>query len=119
MRPFARTQRLNDEIQRILADLIEREVQDPRVGFATVTGVRAAKDLSTARVFITVRSGQNVEETLAGLRAAAGFLRSRLAEQLQLRNVPELHFRYDESIERGFRMDELFRRLAEEREEDA
>lgn len=119
MRPFERTQRLNDEIQRIVADLIEREVQDPRVGFTTVTGVRVARDLSTARVFVTVGVDQSVEETLAGLKAAAGFLRRRLAEQLQLRNVPELHFRYDESVERGFRMDAIFRRLAEEREEDA
>ena len=119
MRPFERTERLNDELQRILAELIEREVQDPRVGFVTVTGVRVARDLSTARVFVTMGAGQEVAETLAGLKAAAGFLRRRLAEMLQLRSVPELHFRYDESVERGFRMDEIFKRLAEERDEDA
>jgi ribosome-binding factor A len=119
MKPFTRTDRLNEEILRILSGLIEREVQDPRVGLVTVTGVEVARDLSVARIFVTVPDGQDVEGTLKGVKAAAGFLRSRLAEIMQLRSVPELRFRYDDSIERGIRMEALFRRLAEEREEDA
>jgi ribosome-binding factor A len=77
------------------------------------------RDLSVAQVFVTVPGGQDVVETLNGLKAAAGFLRSRLAESIQARSVPELRFHYDDSIERGIRMESLFRRLAEERGEDA
>jgi ribosome-binding factor A len=115
MKPFSRTDRLNDQIKRILSELLERDVKDPRIGFVTITGVEVASDLSIARVYVTAAEGQDTGETLGGLQAAAGFLRGRIGEELSLRNTPELRFLYDESLDRGMRMDALLRRIAEER----
>ena len=118
MKPFSRTDRLNDQIKRILGELLEREVKDPRVGFVTITGVEVASDLSVARVYVTAAEGQDTEVTLGGLKAAAGFFRRRIGEELSVRSTPELRFLYDESLDRGMRMDALLRQIAEERNDN-
>ncbi len=115
MSGYDRTERIADEIKRLLGELLEREVRDPRVGFVTVMGVEVTSDLAYATVYVTAGEGEDVGEVLAGLAAAAGFLRRRLGESLSLRHIPELRFHEDASIERGFRMDALLKRLAEER----
>ena len=107
MRSFERTDRLNEELRRILGELLEREVRDPRIGRVTLTGVEMTRDLSVARVFVALPEGQDVPATMKGLQGAAGFLRRRLAENWPLRNIPELRFCYDESVERGIRMEAL------------
>ena len=117
MKPFQRTDRLNDQILKILAEVVEHEIQDPRVGFVTITGVEVSGDLSVARVFMTVGEDDDVEESLEGLRAGSGYLRKRLGEELSIRVIPELRFQYDESLDRGLRMEALFRQIAEERDE--
>ena len=104
-----------DQIKRLVGDLIEREVHDPRVGFTTVTGVEVSPDYSVARVYVTVGQQEDPQRSLQGLSAASGFLRARLAERLSLRQTPELRFFYDESIDQGFRMDAILKRIAEER----
>jgi len=116
MESFDRTDRVGDEIKRIVGTLIEREVKDPRVGFVTVTGVKVARDFSVATIYVTVGETEDLEETLAGLRAASGFIRKRLGENVKLRNTPELRFIYDSSVDRGFRMDALLKQLADERD---
>jgi ribosome-binding factor A len=116
MESFDRTDRVGDEIKRIVGTLIEREVKDPRVGFVTVTGVKVARDFSVATIYVTVGETEDLEETLAGLRAASGFIRKRLGEAVKLRNTPELRFIYDSSVDRGFRMDALLKQLADERD---
>jgi ribosome-binding factor A len=102
----ARGARIADQIQRELAELIRTEVRDPRVGLVTLTGVELSRDQSHAKVFFTVL-GADGEEALEGLGRAAGFLRSELARRLTTRKVPELHFAYDESVERGVRLSRL------------
>jgi len=82
------------------------EVRDPRVGLVTLTGVELSRDQSHAKVFFTVL-GADAEEALEGLQRASGFLRSELAHRLTIRKVPELHFAYDESVERGMRLSRL------------
>jgi ribosome-binding factor A len=105
---FSRATRIGDQIQKELADLIRHEVKDPRVGMVTITGVDVASDYSHAKVFVTTLEDQrSIEETLEGLNCAAGFLRSSLFHRLQLRVIPQLHFVYDESIERGIRLTSL------------
>ena len=91
-----------------MAELIRLELRDPRVKLVTLTGVELSNDKSHAKVFFTVlgADGQQ-EEVLEGLTRAAGFLRSALAHRLSTRTVPELHFAYDESIERGVRLSRL------------
>ena len=103
--PGARSARIADQIQRSLAEVIRLELRDPRVGLVTLTGVELSRDQSHAKVFFTVLGAPSeAENALEGLTRAAGFLRSELARQLTTRKVPELHFAYDESVERGIRL---------------
>lgn len=99
---FNRTRRVGEQIQRELAQLIQQEIKDPRLGMVTVSGVDVAKDLSVAKVFITVM-GENpdIKLSLQVLEKAAGFLRHELGRRMTVRHVPQLRFFYDESISRG------------------
>ena len=107
-REYSRASRLGDQIQRDLAELIRLEVKDPRVSLVTVTAVEVSADLTHARVFVTTLADAiGAEETLQALQHAAGFLRSRLSHSLRVRQVPELRFVYDESVERGLRLSRL------------
>ena len=104
----ARSARIADQIQRSLAELIRTELRDPRVGLVTLTGVELSRDQSHAKVFYTVLgTGPDVEAAGQGLARAAGFLRSELAHRLTTRKVPELHFEFDESVERGVRLSRI------------
>ena len=100
--------RINMEVQRELGTLI-RELKDPRIAvMTTVVAVEVATDLKTAKVFISVLGDdQAKEETMEGLKSAKGFLRKELAHTINLRNTPELHFVYDESIEYGMKLSKM------------
>ena len=102
---YSRTQRVADQIQRELAALIQREVKDPRVGMATVSAVEVSRDLSHAKVFVTVLNGgedqQEIIESVKALNNASGFLRSQLGQRMKLRIVPTLRFHFDDSLSRG------------------
>lgn len=88
-------------------------LKDPRIGFVTITGVRATKDLSEARVFVSVLgSERDRERTLEGLRAAHGVLQGAVARALGLRKTPILSFEYDPAIERGIRLTKMIDELA-------
>ena len=105
----ARSARIADQIQRELAEVVRTELRDPRVGsLVTFTGVELSRDQSHAKVFFTVLGAQSdIDHALEGLQRAAGFLRSQIAHRLSTRSVPELHFHYDESVERGMRLSKL------------
>lgn len=118
MESFKRIDRVSDELKKVVGELIEREVNDPRVGFVTVTGVKVARDFAVAKIYVTVGENDDVEETMAGLKNAAGFLRKRVGERIKLRVTPVIQFSYDKSVDRGFRMDALLKRISEERYED-
>jgi ribosome-binding factor A len=105
-----RRARIADQIQRELAEVIRLELRDPRVGVGmiTLTGVEVSRDQSHAKVFFTVLGAESAaREAQEGLRRAAGFLRSNLAHRLSTRSVPELHFEFDASVERGVRLSRL------------
>jgi ribosome-binding factor A len=105
---FPRARRVADEIQRELAELIRLELKDPRVGLITVTGVEVTSDLEHAKIFVTSLNPQAThQDVLAGLKRAAGFLRSQLARRMKLRLVPQLSFVYDESVEHGMHLSQL------------
>lgn len=110
-REFSRTNRIGELIMRELAQMIQHDVSDPRVGMVTVSHVDVTADMKYAKVYvtrlITNESEQDIKECLQGLSHAAGFLRRRLASRVELRNIPELRFHYDKSLEHGFHMDEL------------
>lgn len=104
----SRLGRIGDQIQKDLAELIRTEVKDPRIGMITLTDVEISSDHHHAKVFFTILGGpESIATATAGLQHASGFLRSQLAKGLQLRIVPELHFIYDESVERGIRLSSL------------
>jgi ribosome-binding factor A len=97
-----RTDRLDSQFQQELMGLLQREMKDPRIGFATITRVETARDLGHARVWVSVYgSDEERDKSLAALRAAAPWLRRRLGELLKLRHVPELTVKLDESIASG------------------
>jgi ribosome-binding factor A len=104
-----RRARIADQIQRELAEVIRTELRDPRVGvMVTLTGVEVSPDGSHAKVFFTALGGEPaVRDAGEGLQSAAGFLRKELAHRLSTRTVPELHFAFDESVERGVRLSRL------------
>ena len=104
----ARQQRIGAEMQRVLAELISREVRDPRVGMVTLTAVQVAPDLSVARVlFVPFGGRQETDEVQEGLARAAGYLRGEVGRRLSLRHAPRLEFVFDESIERADRLTRL------------
>ncbi|MHB0978619.1 MAG: 30S ribosome-binding factor RbfA [Thermoleophilia bacterium] len=105
-----RMRRVNEALREVLSAAIGRGLKDPRVGFVTVTAVETTSDLRQARVFVSV-FGKEVEkkETLKGLHSAEGFLQGVINAELHLKRTPTLEFVYDESIDRGLRMDALLR----------
>lgn len=107
-RGFARTDRVAEQIRRDLSELIRAELRDPRVQQVSITAVEVTPDYAHAKVFYTALVGESEREALAqGLKRAAGFLRHELSRQLMLRTVPELHFEYDTSVERGISLSSL------------
>lgn len=103
-----RHQRIEAEMLRVIAELIRREVKDPRVGLVTVTAVKAAPDLGEARVFVLpFGGGAPAPEFLAGLTHAAGFLRGEVGRRVGLRHAPRLSFEIDESFDRAARLTAL------------
>lgn len=112
-----RIERINNLIRQEISELLQRQVKDPRLGtFIAVTEVSTSPDLKFAKVFVSRISNQaEKEETMQALEAAAGFLRKSLMKNLRLRRVPDLHFYWDDSIERA---DRLFRLLDQADTED-
>jgi ribosome-binding factor A len=102
---FSRNDRVSEQMRRELADLLMFEVKDPRASMVTVTDVEVAGDMAHAKVFYTTQ--KKSKSTQEGLDKSAGFLRSQLAKRMMIRTVPQLHFVYDESIDRGMQMDKL------------
>ncbi|MFO1385159.1 MAG: 30S ribosome-binding factor RbfA [Chitinivorax sp.] len=105
---YSRSDRVGQQVLRELPDIIRHELKDPRIGMLTFTGVDVTRDYSHAKVFFTVLgSDEQKQETLNTLQHAAGFLRSALGQRIKLRTMPQLHFQYDESVERGMFLSRL------------
>lgn len=97
--------RVNEVIREVLGTAINTELQDPRIGFVTVTAVDTSSDLRQARVYVSVLgSEEEQEETMAGLRSAHGLLQAAINDQLRLKRTPTLSFTYDDSVERADRI---------------
>jgi ribosome-binding factor A len=106
MKTSNRNQRVAEQIQHELAQMIVREIRDPRVGLVTISGVEVSPDYAHARVFFTVL-GSSAKDAAQGLNAAAGHLHHLLFKRLQMRTVPSLQFVHDASVEHGFEIDRL------------
>ncbi len=115
---YKRSDRMGDEIRRILASLIQRKLSDPRLnGQVSITGVDLSRDLAVARVYYSVYGDEKARGDAAeAFEKAGGFLRRELASSLQSRKVPRLVFLEDRSIREGEAIDALIRRVREEDE---
>ena len=114
-----RTLQISDEMQRILSEVIQYELKDPRVGFATVVGVDMSADLQHATVRISVMDETQRADTMEGLQRAKGFMRRRVAQELRhLRAVPELHLMLDTSLDYSIHIDEVLRQVELDRREN-
>ena len=110
-----RSDRVAHELKQEVSVIIAREVQDPRVGFATVTEAKVSPDLRHARVYVSIFGPpEQQRETLAALNHAAGFIRRAVSSRLRLRRSPELTFALDESVEQGARMAKLIEEVNQE-----
>jgi ribosome-binding factor A len=110
-----RPEQVAETLRQVIAEALTRQVRDPRIGFATITGVLVTPDLSHARIMVTVPGDESAQaRALDGLTSAAGFLRSRAAKALSTRIVPELHFELDKGLAHAARVNELLEDLRRE-----
>lgn len=111
---FSRSQRVSQEMQKEIALILQREIKDPRVGMATVSGIELSRDLAYAKVFVTFLNvltddadPDTVKNGIKALQDASGYIRTLLGKAMRLRIVPELTFAYDNSLIEGMRMSNL------------
>lgn len=110
-----RMARVDEELKRELSNIINYEVKNSNVtGMISVTKVKTSPDLKYARVSVSIINSKNVKQTLAGLKAASGFIRIRIAEKMNLRVTPELVFELDESLVYGEKIDRILEQVMKE-----
>lgn len=110
-----RMARVDEELKRELSNIINYEVKNSNVtGMISVTKVKTTPDFKYAKVSVSIINSKNVKQTLAGLKAASGFVRSRLAEKMNLRITPEIVFELDESLVYGERIDKILQEVMKE-----
>ena len=115
-----RPERVAQMVQQLLGERFARGMRDPRIGLVTITGVKMSPDLREARVYWTVHGElEQRKHTAKALENARRFLRREIGLQLKLRVTPDLHFTYDEAIDRGERIEQLIRKVHEEDRERA
>ena len=117
MKPFARSDRVSGQIQKVLSDILLKNIKDPRLKGTTITHVKMSRDLKYARVyFITSGGKERMEEAGLGFKSALGYVKRKLAAQLGLRYMPELRFFYDDSFDYGSHIDEIIKSVKSENE---
>lgn len=105
---FSRRDRVSEQIRRELAELIRTELKDPRVGMVSITDVEVSADYAHAKVFFSSMAGRDhLDSVLSGLQKASGFLRRELGRRITIHTTPQLHFVFDESLERGADLSKL------------
>ena len=112
MKPFARSDRVGGQIQKILSEILLKKVKDPRLKNASITDVKLSRDLRIARIyFVTSGNKKNIEEALEGFKSALGYVKRTVARQLGLRYMPDLKFFYDDSFDYGSHIDDVLKAL--------
>ena len=120
MKPFTRSERVGGLIQKNLAEILQKDISDPRLARATITGVKVSADLRIANIyfFSPAAKGKAPEEALEGFQSANKFIKRELAQRLGLRYMPDLKFFYDESIEYGAHIEKLLNSVKQNHEKD-
>lgn len=106
-------------MQEELSQVLYQELKDPRIGFITVTRVKVSADLGHARAFVSVMGDAEAKErTMSGLKSAVGFIQRALGARIKMRSVPRIEFFLDDSLDQGFRIDEILNKIEAEREHE-
>jgi ribosome-binding factor A len=109
---YQRSDRVADLLLEVIAELLRRDIRDPRVHDVALTAVKMSKDLRHARIYFNLLGGAGRhEEAAAGLKSASGFIRTKAAKQLKLRFVPTIEFTYDESVDEAQRIEALIKQV--------
>jgi ribosome-binding factor A len=109
---YQRSDRVGDLLVELMAELLRKEIRDPRLGAVTITAAKVTKDLRHARIYFNLLGGcEDKREVLAGLGSATGFIRSKIGKQLNLRFVPTLEFFYDETQDEARRIEDLLKQV--------
>ena len=111
--PSVKIKRLNHTIQEVISIILMTEVKDEEIKFVTVTGVETTSDLSYAKIYYTVLDNSKKEKTQDALDKASPFIRTKLAEKIDVRHTPELKFVYDKSIAYGEHIDKIIKEINE------
>jgi len=115
MKPFSRAERVGGHIQRALSELLQKGVSDPRLENTTITGVKMAQDLKSARIYYSTAEGEEKRHDAAeGFQSAKGHIKRHLARHLGLRYMPELKFIYDASFDYGMKIEKLLKSIGSE-----
>ncbi len=111
---YSRTRRVAEQIQREMAQMVQQEIKDPRIGLVTISAVKLSRDMSHATIYFTVLDDEHsIDDTLKVLEKASGFLRHELGQRMKLRITPNLRFRYDESIAYGNQLTDLINKAVD------
>ncbi len=110
-RSFNRSDRVSGQVRRVLAELIQKGVSDPRLSQATISGVTLSRDLRIAKVYFTMHGGADKSAIMEGFESAKGFIKRELARKLGLRYMPDLKFFYDGSFDYGAHIDQVLKSL--------
>lgn len=117
MKPFARSERVGGQIQKILSDLLQKKINDPRLEMATITGVKMSPDLKNAYIYFTTSGGKTSQkEAFEGFSSASGFLKKTLAKRLGLRYMPKIKFYHDDSFDYGSHIDSILKSISKEQD---
>ena len=107
-----RAERVGEQMKQEIMDIVNNKVKDPRIGFLTITEVQLTNDLYIATIYLTVLGNdKQIDDTFKGLEKAKGFIKSEIGSRMRLRNVPDLKFEYDESIDYGNKIEKMIQDL--------
>jgi len=118
MKPFLRSDRVGGQLQKVLSDILQKDISDPRLKTAIITDIKMTRDLKLARIYFTTSGGEKKDKVLSGLKSAKGYIKRKLAKQLPLRYMPDLEFYYDESYDYGSHIDQLLKKLEKDNAKD-
>lgn len=111
MKPYSRSDRVGGLIQQVIAELLQKQISDPRLAKVTITAVKMSRDLRIAKIYFATNSDvHDKQAAMEGFSKAGGFIKRELAQRLGLRYMPHLQFYYDEAIDRGDRIEQLIKR---------
>lgn len=107
-----RSDKVAEAIHKIVSELLIKGLKDPRIGFVTITGVKLTTDMRQATVYFTViGTDEEKKHTEAGLGSARGFIKKEMGQALKMRFVPEIHFKYDTSVEYGYHIETILKEI--------